>query len=284
LLGASSPIFVTYIIVFRPMGQSLTGVNNSDLRLRIVEMICTSGEGHIPSSFSIVDIIEHLYSFVLKVDSSNPSWPGRDFFVLSKGHGAAALFVVLEKHGFISSSDIENYGTSIGILGGHPDSTKVPGVEACTGSLGHGLPMAVGIALGLKIQNKKNRVYCLVGDGECQEGTIWEAANIATNQKLQNLSLIVDWNGSAQQLMPLENLEAKWKAFGWKTQVIDGHDPFSLEESLNKSAVNSTGIPQVFIAKTVKGRGVPFLEGHGPWHHKIPNSIELAEIHKVLSE
>jgi transketolase len=266
------------------MGQSLSGVSNSDLRLRIIEMICNSGEGHIPSSFSIVDIIDHLYASVLNVNPDNVTWSNRDYFILSKGHGAAALFVVLEKYGFISALDLENYGTKIGILGGHPDSTKVPGVEACTGSLGHGMPMAVGIALGLKIQKKENRVYCLVGDGECQEGTIWEAANIASNQKLQNLSVIVDWNGSAQQLMPIENLEAKWKAFGWKTQVIDGHDPLSLQESLSKSALNSTGMPQVFIAKTVKGRGVPLLEGHGPWHHKIPNSIELVEIYKVLSE
>jgi transketolase len=266
------------------MEQKFSPHINADLRLRIIEMICNSGEGHIPSSFSIVDIIEHLYGSVLNVNPDNATLSNRDYFILSKGHGAAALFVVLEKYGFLSALDIENYGTKLGILGGHPDSTKVPGVEACTGSLGHGMPMAVGIALGLKIQKKENQVYCLVGDGECQEGTIWEAANIATNQKLQNLSVIVDWNGSAQQLMPLENLEAKWKAFGWKTQVIDGHDQSSLQESLNKSAMNSTGMPQVFIAKTVKGRGVPFLEGHGPWHHKIPNSIELAEIYKVLSE
>ena len=185
------------------MEHTLSPKINSDLRLRIVEMICQSGEGHIPSSFSIIDIIAYIYSFVLNVNPKNPTWVERDFFILSKGHGAAALFVVLEKHGFISASDIEAYGTKLGILGGHPDSTKVPGVEACTGSLGHGMPMAVGIALGLKIQKMENRIYCLVGDGECQEGTIWEAANIASNQRLQNLTVIVDWNGSSQQLMPL---------------------------------------------------------------------------------
>ena len=166
---------------------------NSDLRLRIIEMICNSGEGHIPSSFSIVDIIEHLYGSVLNVKPDNATWSNRDYFILSKGHGAAALFVVLEKYGFISALDLENYGTKLGILGGHPDSTKVPGVEACTGSLGHGMPMAVGIALGLKIQKKENRVYCLVGDGECQEGTVWEAANIAANQQLNNLIAIVSF-------------------------------------------------------------------------------------------
>jgi len=266
------------------MEQTIFPKINSDLRLRIVEMICKSGEGHIPSSFSIVDIIEHIYSFELNVNPKNPTWVGRDYFILSKGHGAAALFVVLEKHGFISSSDIAAYGTKFGILGGHPDSTKVPGVEASTGSLGHGMPMAVGIALGLKIQKKNNRVFCLVGDGECQEGTIWEAANIGSNQALQNLTVIVDWNGSAQQLMPLENLEAKWQAFGWNTLVIDGHDPLSLQKAFKETSINSTGMPQVLIAKTVKGRGVSFLEGHGLWHHKIPNSTELEEIHRVLSE
>ena len=266
------------------MEQTISPKINSDLRLRIVEMICQSGEGHIPSSFSIIDIIAYIYSFVLNVNPKNPTWVERDFFILSKGHGAAALFVVLEKHGFISASDIEAYGTKLGILGGHPDSTKVPGVEACTGSLGHGMPMAVGIALGLKIQKMENRIYCLVGDGECQEGTIWEAANIASNQRLQNLTVIVDWNGSSQQLMPLENLEAKWQAFGWNTFLIDGHDPLSLQESFKKTSTNPSGMPQVLIAKTVKGRGVSFLEGHGPWHHKIPNSAELEEIHRVLNE
>ena len=168
---------------------------NTDLRLKIVEMIKTSGEGHIPSSFSIVDIINYLYENVLRYDSKRPRWNDRDFFILSKGHGCAALYVVLEKFKFITRHDIVKYSTSGGILGGHPDLTVVPGVEASTGSLGHGFPTGVGLALGTKIKRKDNRVYVLVGDGECHEGTIWESANIAANLKLGNLTVVVDWNG-----------------------------------------------------------------------------------------
>jgi transketolase len=257
--------------------------NPEILRLKILQMICDSGEGHIPSSFSIIDIIDYLYSDVMKFDSKNPANMHRDFFILSKGHGAAALYVVLEKYGFLSKNEIAQYGKINGRLGGHPDSTKVPGVEASTGSLGHGLPMATGIALGLKIQKRFNNVYCLVGDGECQEGTVWESANIASNQKLSNLHVIVDWNGSAQQLMPIENLEARWNSFGWKTAVADGHNINSLNTAMNLLKESNIDKPKVIIAKTVKGKGVPMLEGHGIWHHKIPNVEELKKIISVLN-
>jgi transketolase len=253
------------------------------MRIKIIEMICRSGEGHIPSSFSIVDIIEFLYTNVLRFDSTNSKSFDRDFFILSKGHGAAALYVVLEKHGFLSKTDTFLYGNLQGILGGHPDSTKVPGAEASTGSLGHGLPIATGIALGLKIQNRLNNVYCLVGDGECQEGTVWESANIASNQKLNNLHAIVDWNGSAQQLMPIENLEARWNSFGWAVCIADGHDDDSLSQALKFLNDSMPEKPKVIIAKTVKGKGVPLIEGHGSWHHKIPNKEELDEIISVLN-
>lgn len=258
-------------------------IRNADLRLRIVEMICKSGEGHIPSSFSIVDIIEFLFSSVLSFDSNDPKSPSRDFFILSKGHGAAALYAVLAKHGFLTKSEIQLYGNLHGKLGGHPDSTKVPGVEASTGSLGHGFPMATGIALGLKIQKRSNKVFCLVGDGECQEGTVWESANIASNQKLDNLTVIVDWNESAQQLMPIENLEDRWSSFGWITSVADGHSFVSLDDSMNFLKESPAGKPKVILARTVKGKGVPFLEGHGIWHHKIPNSGELQQIRVALN-
>jgi len=256
---------------------------NNNLRLRILDMICTSGEGHIPSSFSIVDIIEYLYGNELKIDPKNSKSKERDYFILSKGHGAAALYVVLEKYGFLSESDLALYGNIPGILGGHPDSTKVPGVEASTGSLGHGFPMATGIALGLKIQKRSNKVFCLVGDGECQEGTVWESANIASNQKLDNLTVIVDWNESAQQLMPIENLEDRWSSFGWATSVADGHSFESLKESMTFLKKSPAGKPKVILAHTVKGKGVPFLEGHGIWHHKIPNSEELQQIKVALN-
>jgi transketolase len=241
-----------------------------------------SAEGHIPSSYSIVDIIDYLYGKVLKVDAENPKWTERDYFILSKGHGAAALYVVLNKYGFLANKDLELYGRKEGILGGHPDVTIVPGVEASTGSLGHGFPTAIGTALGLRIKNKLNKVFCLVGDGECHEGTIWESANIAANLKLGNMCVIVDLNGSAAQLMPLDDMVAKWEAFGWQTFEVDGNSPVELEKIFKILQLKSVGQPIAIIARTIKGKGVSFIEGHGKWHHKIPNDDEMKLIIQEL--
>ena len=164
---------------------------NKDLRIKIVDIIKNAKEGHIPSSFSIVDILDYLYGYILNINPKDPKDINRDYFVLSKGHAAAALFVVLNKYKFINDNELNSYGQYKSILGGHPDCTKVPGVEASTGSLGHGFPTAAGIAFGLKIKKMKNKVFSLVGDGECHEGTIWEAANISSNLKLNNLKVIV---------------------------------------------------------------------------------------------
>ena len=258
-------------------------VNNKDLRIEIAEMVKRSGEGHIPSSFSIVDLIEYLYGNVLNVKNSDPNWEGRDYFILSKGHGCGAYYAVLHKYGFISDIDIKNYSTSNGILGGHPDMTNVPGVEASTGSLGHGFPTALGCALGLKIQKKNNKVFTLIGDGECHEGTIWEAANVAVNLKLGNLCAIVDWNGSAAQLMPIDDLPSKWRAFGWNVHLVDGHSIDEIEKVFSNITFKSEGNPNVLIAKTIKGKGVSFIEGHGKWHHRIPNDEEMTMILKELN-
>jgi|TARA_A100001388_G_scaffold276667_1_gene265017 transketolase len=257
---------------------------NNDLRIKIVEMVTRAREGHIPSSFSIVDILDHLYGHVLNINPENLNSPDRDYFILSKGHGCGAFYSVLHKYGFLSSQDLIDYSTSRGILGGHPDSTKVPGAEASTGSLGHGFPTAVGIALGLKIKKENNNVFALLGDGECQEGTIWEAANIAANQKLNNLCAIVDWNGSAAQLLPIDDLPMKWKAFGWEVYEIDGHSSAELEKTFTKIADLKTDKPKVVLARTIKGQGVSITKGHGPWHHKIPNDEEMAIIMKELSQ
>tara|TARA_B100000989_G_scaffold297983_1_gene285553 strand:- start:639 stop:1415 length:777 start_codon:yes stop_codon:yes gene_type:complete len=255
---------------------------NEDLRLKIISIIKNSGEGHIPSSFSIVDIIDYLYGNVLKI-YKNPSHENRDYFILSKGHGCAALYTVLNKHGFLTNTQLKSYSNKNSILGGHPDSTKIPHVEASTGSLGHGFPMACGIALGLKIKKKRNKVITLLGDGECHEGTIWESANIASNRNLTNLIAIIDWNKSAQQLMPIENLKNKWISFGWEVHVINGHckKNFNYMSKVIKKKKNTK--PVVFLAQTIKGKGVSFLEGHGKWHHKIPNDKELEEIKKELN-
>lgn len=258
-------------------------VSNKDLRLQVAEMVKRSGEGHIPSSFSIVDIIDTLYGKVLKYTVDNPRSPNRDYFILSKGHGCGALYAVLKKYGFLTDRDIELYSKPGGVLGGHPDRTKVPGVEASTGSLGHGFPTATGIALGLKIQNRTNRVFSLLGDGECHEGTIWESANIAANQQLGNLCAIIDWNESGAQLMPIDDLPARWKSFGWEVHETDGHDPAELEALFNQLEYSLNSPPKAIIARTVKGFGVSFIEGHGKWHHRIPNDDEMTALTKELS-
>lgn len=241
-------------------------------------MITQAGEGHIPSAFSIVDIVETLYSKFLRFDPKDPRDNSRDYFVLSKGHGCAALYVVLEKHGFISQRDIDDYGRFDGILGGHPDRTKVPGAEASTGSLGHGLPTAAGIALGMRIQGRPNRVVALVGDGECHEGTVWETALVAQNLGLANLCCIVDFNGSAAQILPHPDIVRQWEAFGWETCQIDGHDVEQIEGALQHFFAGENSRPLAVIARNVKGKGVSFLETHGPWHHKIPNPAEYEAI------
>lgn len=257
---------------------------NSDLRKKIVDMITSAGEGHIPSSFSIVDIIATLYEYHLKFDPKNQNWKERDYFILSKGHGCAAFYVVLAKHGFISQKDLDEYGRFSSILGGHPDRTKVPGVEASTGSLGHGLPYAVGIALGQKIQSKPNKVYVLVGDGECHEGTVWESALVAQNLKLANLCCIVDFNGSAAQILPHPNIAKQWEAFGWNVLETDGHNEDALKEVFARFSSNNNSKPTVIIAHTIKGKGVSFMETHGPWHHKIPNQEEYQTIMRELNQ
>jgi transketolase len=255
---------------------------NNCLRIKIAEMIQNAGEGHIPSSFSIVDILNFLYTHILKFQSSNPGWEERDYFILSKGHGAAALYVVLEEHGFISKEDLKNKSKPNAILGGHPDCTKVPGIEASTGSLGHGLATAMGIALGLKIKGKTNKVITLIGDGESNEGTVWETALIAQNLRLGNFCLIIDKNNSINQILAFPDMKKIWESLGWEVYELNGHDELELTEVFKKISFNFESKPKVIIANTIKGKGVSFIEGHGPWHHKIPSEKEMDEIRKEL--
>lgn len=258
-------------------------VMNKDLRRMIVDMTVAGRDGHIPSAFSIIDIITYLYSDVLKIDGKNPDNPDRDMFILSKGHGCLALYVNLHRHGYITDEDIAQFCKKDGILGEHPDMTKVPGAEASTGSLGHGICFATGIALGHKIKNMNNKMFVLIGDGESHEGTVWEAAHIAANHKLREMCVIVDWNKSGMQLLPQDNLPAKWAAFGWHVQVIDGHDLGQIETAFQNVADKTGDLPSVIVAHTTKGKGVPMIEGHGMWHHRIPNEEEYAQIMEYLS-
>ena len=256
---------------------------NADLRLEIVDLVRRAGEGHIPSSFSIVDLVSAAYEDLLSLDSEDPDWCDRDRFILSKGHGAAALYVVLVRKGLLDPAELQLYGTLEGRLGGHPDSKNTQFVESSTGSLGHGFPGGVGIALGLRVKKSTGRVVVVLGDGECQEGTIWEAANIAANRYLNNMLAIVDWNESAAQLMPIDALPDKWRAFGWETIVINGHDREEIKEAFAYFKERDDQRPMAVIARTVKGKGVEFLEGHGMWHHRIPNEEEYLQICRCLA-
>lgn len=255
---------------------------NEDLRIKIAEVIYNNKDGHIPSAYSILEIISVLYKDFLRYDSKNPKWEDRDFFILSKGHGCMALYVVLERYGFISNKDLTEKDPDKKILGGHPDSTKIKGVEATTGSLGHGIVTSAGIALGLKIKEKKNKVITLIGDGESNEGTVWETALIASNLKLGNLCVILDNNKSTESILPIPNMKEKWESFGWDVFEIDGHSEEEILSTLNKINFDYNTKPKIIIANTIKGKGVSFIENQGSWHHKIPNEEELNKIREEL--
>ncbi|MFH1607975.1 MAG: transketolase [archaeon] len=253
---------------------------NQELRIKIAELAYDFNEGHIPSAFSIIDILSALYGSFLKYDSKNPEWEDRDYFIQSKGHGCMALYVILEKYGFIDKERLSSNCIGERILGGHPDWTKVPGVEASTGSLGNGIGYAAGVALGLKIKKKRNKVITLIGDGESNEGTVWETALLAPNLKLGNLCVIVDNNKSA--VSPVPDMKKKWEAFGWETYEVDGHSEQEILRALNNISFDYDSRPKVIIANTVKGKGVSFMENNGAWHSKVPNEPELHEIKQEL--
>ena len=255
---------------------------NKNLRKKIVELIYKAKEGHIPSCFSIIDICDVFYSRILDIDKKNFKKKIRDYFILSKGHGAVALYVVLNKYNILSDKNLLSYCTNKGKLGGHPDSLT-PGVDFSTGSLGHGFSNALGLALGLKIQKSNNKkVICLVGDGECNEGVVWETANLAANLFLDNFYCIVDLNNSSKKLLPIDDLKKKWQSFGWYTIAANGHDPLDLYNKFKKIE-KIKNKPKVILANTVKGKGIYFMENNGSWHHKIPNLEELSKIINILS-
>jgi transketolase len=242
----------------------------------IVQAASRAGEGHIPSALSILDILGVLYGKIMQhraLESQSPT--DRDRFVLSKGHGSLALYAVLAELGYFSPAELDRFCAYDGILGGHPDSNKVPGVEASTGSLGHGLPMALGLALAYRIQRSTRRIFCLIGDGEANEGSIWEAALLGAHHRLSRLCCIVDFNHSTDRALSLGNVAEKWRAFGWHTVEVDGHDHAALEHALQTTDTNR---PQAVIAHTIKGKGVSCMEGDPSWHHRAPNAGELDAI------
>lgn len=258
--------------------------NNNELRKLILTMAFNSKEGHIPSAFSIVDIIAYLYRNVIGISGVKKVDPNRDIFILSKGHGCLAQYAVLHELGILNQHEMDTFCSTTGILGEHPDHRKILGVEASTGSLGHGLPLSVGIALGKRIKNLAGNVYVLVGDGECHEGSIWEAARLATNLNLERLCIIVDANESGKQLLPIDNIKAQWVAFGAEVIQIDGHSEKQTAEAFDKFLnFKKRDVPFVIIANTTKGKGLPAMEGHGIWHHRVPNEREYQEFMEILS-
>lgn len=248
-------------------------------RIEILQMIVAAKGTHIGSAFSIIDIVAFLYTQILTFDSKNPNDSKRDKFVLSKGHGCAALYVVLAHFGFFPKHLLKSYCTEDSILGGHPDSEGIPGVETSTGSLGHGFSVAVGFALANKINKSMSKVYCLVGDGECNEGAIWEATMVAAHHKLDNLVLIVDDNklmisGFTKDILDPFSFSEKFNAFGWNTIEIDGHNFTEMIDVFAKVPIKN-GKPTAIIANTVKGKGVSFMENQREWHSMLPNEEQM---------
>ncbi len=259
----------------------------SEIRGRIISNSHKTQTPHLGSCLSCVDILVAAYFHSLRIDPQKPNDPGRDRFILSKGHGAAALFQVLAMRGFYPEAMLDSYGQDGGIFAEHPPTPDhLAGIEAATGSLGHGLPIGLGMALSARIQKQNYNVIALLGDGECNEGSIWEAAMMAAAQRVGNLMIIVDFNkwqatGRSEEVLALSPLVDKWRAFGWDACEIDGHDMEQLVKVLSQEKTND-GKPIAVVAHTVKGKGVSFMEDDNNWHYKIPSAEELASAHKEL--
>ena len=249
------------------------------LRRLVVRGLEGGGRGHIGSSMSLIEIMRVLYDDILRYRPTEPQWPERDRMILSKGHGCLALYVVLADKGFIPLETLDTFCHCDSILGGHPEAGKIPGVEASTGALGHGLSVGVGMALAARMQKRNSRVFVCTGDGEINEGSIWEAAMCAGKHKLSNLTVIVDYNkvqsaGPTREIQDLEPLADKWKAFNFAVIEVDGHDVAALRATLRRLPL-APDKPSVVICHTVKGKGLPFAENDANWHHKAKIPPEL---------
>jgi transketolase len=256
------------------------------IRGKVIELSHLAETPHLGSSLSCVDILVALYWTTLCIDSKNPEDPNRDRFILSKGHAATSLYSTLNEKGFFPTGLIDTYAKSGSCLAEQPSPKCAPGVEAATGSLGHGLSLGIGIAMAARIQNRDYKVFVLMSDGECNEGSVWEAAMFAPAQKLNQLCVIVDFNkwqatGRSTEVMSLESLEDKFKAFGWDTCSLDGHNLEELTNAFKRFPTNSNK-PFAIIAHTVKGKGVSFMEDDNNWHYRTPTAEEMVSAHKEL--
>jgi transketolase len=248
------------------------------LRRLVVRALDGGGRGHVGSSMSLIEILRVLYDDVLRFRPSEPKWPDRDRMILSKGHGCLALYVMLVDKGFISADTLDTFCRRDSILGGHPEAGKIPGVEASTGALGHGLSVGLGMALAVRAQKRDSRVFVVMGDGEINEGSVWEAAMCAGKHKVANLTALIDYNkiqsaGPTRDIQDLEPLADKWRAFGFVPREVDGHDVTALRTVLRQLPL-AADKPTAIICHTVKGKGIPFAENDPNWHHKAKLSAE----------
>ncbi len=255
------------------------------IRRKILEMSHDTGAAHVGSAFSCVDILVAAYWGALRITPEDPHNPERDRCILSKGHAAGALYAALGYRGFFPLEDLHAFNVNGSYLAEHPIPYSLPGLEVATGSLGHGLSLGLGMALASKISNIPYRVYVLLSDGECNEGSAWEAAMFAPARKLDNVVVIIDCNrwqatDRTEDVLSLEPLAEKWRAFGWSTYEVDGHDMGALV-SLLRGSPDGSGKPMAVIARTVKGKGVSFMEDDNNWHYRIPS---LAELEAALKE
>lgn len=258
------------------------------LRRDICKMLCLSASGHPGGSLSAVELVTYLYFHHLNINPSLPNWEQRDRFLLSKGHAAPVLYAALSKAGYFDRDLLWTLRSLGSILQGHPDMNKVPGVEMSTGALGHGLGIGCGFALAARLRNHDYRTYVLLGDGECQEGVVWEAAQFAAHYKLDSLTAIVDNNGlqidgRVEEVMGIEPLVDKWQAFGWDVEDIDGHDMLAIDKVMNMDRGGSTK-PLMVIARTVKGKGVSFMENNVDFHGQAPSHEQAMTAEEELKQ
>ena len=244
------------------------------IRCDIIDMICTAAAGHPGGSLSAADVVTALYFRVMRIDPQNPNWPDRDRFILSKGHACPVWYAALAERGYFDKSHLKTLRQMGSILQGHPDMLKTPGIDMTAGSLGHGLPAGLGMALAGKLQQKDYHVFVIIGDGESQEGSIWEASMAAPNFKLDNLTAILDYNHlqndySVDDIMPIHPVVDKWQAFGWHVIEIDGHDMAQVVQALEEAKAHR-GAPTMIVANTVKGKGVSYMENVCEWHGRAP--------------
>jgi transketolase len=259
------------------------------MRLKIIDMVVRANGGHLGGSFSVLEILVVLYlGGILRQNPEKPNWAERDRLIFSKGHSCLALYNVLARAGYFPSETLEEYCQEGGILAGHPEHDMVPGVEATTGSLGHGPPIAVGLAMGAKLTKKDWKVYCILGDGECNEGSVWEAFMAGPQFKLDNLVAIVDSNkleslDLVENILSIEPLAERLRNFGWIVHEVDGHDIAQML-TVFRTIADVKGKPTAIVAHTVKGRGVDFMEGVAKWHHRKLTAEDAQQSRRQIRE